>query len=630
VVNCTICSNSNTSGYYPYGNGSGIFCDYMSNVTVSNSIVWANQPGQMYSESTGLNCRYSDVQGGYEGTGNIDEDPMLTPDGHLRLGSPCINRGGLFGIYTEQDFDGDCRVYGGVIDIGADEYIDADSDGLPDWYEERHFDPNDPDAEPGADADGDQYTNLEEYELYSSDPTVHCAIYHVDAAQPDDSNDGLSWETAKRTVQAAVELARNSDRILIAQGHYPESISTMGRQISMQSKNPHDPDIVASTVLAGGVSMTNGEMAGCKVSGVTISNPESTGLLCVGSSPTITYCSIANSNSWYSYDYGGGVTCLNGRPTITNCTISGNLCGERGAALLCRDSRLTVANSVICGNVSYYGGQSIAVYAEQTDLTMSNCTISDNSHPEGYYYYGSAIQCSGGRLDIANSILWNNLSWQITGSNGSSVTVSYCDIRGGQQGIQGPWAGVGNMSVDPCFVDPGYWSQSPNYGGLWTDGDYHLKSEGWRWMQQTSHNTHWIWDGQTSVCIDAGNPGTLLGDEVAAVPTDPNNEWGVNVRVNLGAYGGTAEASMAPSGWALRADLTNDGTVDFADFAQWAQKLSFGHSECTSDLNRNTAVDFADFALFAEDWLAETRWCGSVLPLPDVILPGPLPPGGRR
>ena len=42
---------------------------------------------------------------------------------------------------------------------------------------------------------------------------------------------------------------------------------------------------------------------------------------------------------------------------------------------------------------------------------------------------------------------------------------------------------------------------------------------------------------------------------------------GTNLRINMEAYGGTAEASMPPYDWALLSDITNDGTVDFVDFA---------------------------------------------------------------
>ncbi len=68
---------------------------------------------------------YSDIEGGYTGIGegNIDADPeFLAPgsdDYHITAGSPCIDTGEDWGIYT--DMDDEVRPNNGF-DIGADEY----------------------------------------------------------------------------------------------------------------------------------------------------------------------------------------------------------------------------------------------------------------------------------------------------------------------------------------------------------------------------------------------------------------------------------------------------------------------------------------------------------------------------
>jgi hypothetical protein len=60
----------------------------------------------------------SDIEGGYEGEGNIDLDPLFVDvsggDSHLAPNSPCIDAGnnaapGL----PECDFEGDARILGG-------------------------------------------------------------------------------------------------------------------------------------------------------------------------------------------------------------------------------------------------------------------------------------------------------------------------------------------------------------------------------------------------------------------------------------------------------------------------------------------------------------------------------------
>ncbi|MBN2180672.1 MAG: protease inhibitor I42 family protein, partial [Sedimentisphaerales bacterium] len=70
------------------------------------------------------------------------------------------------------------------------------------------------------------------------------------------------------------------------------------------------------------------------------------------------------------------------------------------------------------------------------------------------------------------------------------------------------------------------------YDDFWVDGDYHLKSETGRWNPDTQT---WVTDDVTSPCIDAGDPNSQVGDEPF-----PNG-----IRINMGAYGGTTEASKS-------------------------------------------------------------------------------------
>jgi len=101
-------------------------------------------------------------------------------------------------------------------------------------------------------------------------------------------------------------------------------------------------------------------------------------------------------------------------------------------------------------------------------------------------------------------------------------------------------------------------------------------------------------DDVTSLCIDAGNPAIPLGDE----PTSPDN-----VRINMGAYGGTAEASKTPTGFGILADLTNDGVIDFQDFAAQAGCFGQTKSEQPGDIDRDGYMTFSDVKLLSEQWL---------------------------
>jgi hypothetical protein len=105
-----------------------------------------------------------------------------------------------------------------------------------------------------------------------------------------------------------------------------------------------------------------------------------------------------------------------------------------------------------------------------------------------------------------------------------------CDIQGG-------WSEESYLDVDPLFAAPGYWDTNGTpeilSDDVWVDGDYHLKSRGGRWDPA---GASWVEDEVDSPCIDAGNPQRSVDDE-------PVPNGGI---VNLGAYGGTIEASKRP------------------------------------------------------------------------------------
>jgi parallel beta-helix repeat protein/predicted outer membrane repeat protein len=145
--------------------------------------------------------------------------------------------------------------------------------------------------------------------------------------------------------------------------------------------------------------------------------------------------------------------------------------------------------------------------------TIRNLTIVDND-------FGISAN-ENSNPDISNCIFWNNTDGDLF----------QCEVR--YSCFESETPGAGNITGNPLFADP-------------VNGDYHLMSEGYRWNMQ---NGSWTWDFVTSPCIDAGDPTMPLGDEPMSVSHGPNNEYGINLRINMGAYGGTSQASLAPLYW---------------------------------------------------------------------------------
>ncbi|MDK1030180.1 MAG: hypothetical protein QGD96_12760 [Anaerolineae bacterium] len=313
----------------------------------------------------------------------------------------------------------------------------------------------------------------------------------------------------------------------------------------------------------------------------------------------ITNCIISGNSGLYT----GGLDYCNG--PISNCIISGNSATSYGGGGLgwCHT---VISNCIIAGNYAAQWGGGIL----DSSATIRNCVIVGNL--SGDIGGGVAFRGNVQNMEIINSIIWSNeatLGAQIAFANESEMTINYCDIAGGKQAVHGHtgstlnW-GIGNIDDYPYFVDPGYWDLNNTPGDtnddFWVDGDYHLQSEGWRW---DSLRLRWDYNDVTSRCIDAGNPGSALANELLTVPDDPANLRGENIRINMGAYGGTTEASMPPYDWTLLADLTNDGTVNLADFTGQAKDWLQSESEQPGDLDRDGTVDINDIAMLAEDWL---------------------------
>ncbi len=120
--------------------------------------MWGNTASngpQIYLSWSSITVSYSDVQGGWNGTGNINANPLfVNPTGgdyHLSSGSPCIDAGDPNFVPSpgETDIDGQPRVMDGNgdgvarVDMGADEFVRIDSGICGDLDEDGDVDYDD-------------------------------------------------------------------------------------------------------------------------------------------------------------------------------------------------------------------------------------------------------------------------------------------------------------------------------------------------------------------------------------------------------------------------------------------------------------------------------------------------------
>ena len=306
------------------------------------------------------------------------------------------------------------------------------------------------------------------------------------------------------------------------------------------------------------INGSNPTLIGCVFSENTVSFNElpgsGGGMYNHNSNPVLINCSFSgNVAIWQGV--GGGMANYESNPVLINCVFVANSVEKNdsepisgGGAIFNDQSNPTLINCIFSANsaINSTGG---GVNSIRSITTFINCTFAANRAS-----YGNSIACwqtwqkekpQPCLAFITNSILWDD-SYQIWNEEGSIVTVSYSDIKGGQSAIYDPLSTVvwsnGNIDTDPNFASPGYWAAWNDIGvavepnelnAIWVDGDYHLKSEAGRWDPESDI---WVYDEVTSPCIDAGDPNSPIDLEPL-----PNGD-----RINMGAYGGTTEASKSP------------------------------------------------------------------------------------
>ena len=412
-------------------------------------------------------------------------------------------------------------------------------------------------------------------------------------------NNGSSWENAYTFLQDAIADANNSDKLVeirVAQGTYKpdmgegiipgdreatfnlmSQVAIIGSFAGLSEPNPDVQNTkLYKTILTG--DLNGDDLPGfanrsdnsyhvlsaidvdesAYIEGLYITGGNADGLPVNNSVPTqrrddhtirggglyadnghfymIRNCTFKDN---YAYGYGSGIY-LSGSARFLNCNFSGNKAGISGGAV-CFGNDINVLGDMYFRGCIFQGNSSVSGAESYTGpIAFCNCTLVDNFIEQSY-------------SNIINCIIWNreqNLPpyW---------YSLYYSDIN-----INDSYLGDHhNINLDPLFADPGNWDDNgtPDDANddFWVEGDYHLKSQAGRWNPNTQS---WIQDDVTSPCIDTGDPNSPIGYEPF-----PNGGY-----INMGAYGGTSEASKSYFGKPLcetiiAGDINGDCKVDQTD-----------------------------------------------------------------
>jgi predicted outer membrane repeat protein len=333
IINNTIAWCQTAASY-----GGGIYCDTNS-VTIVNNIIAYCSGGVYGVEGMTLNnnCVFGNGQNYQSFTdptglnGNISVDPQFAtnpfrPDFHIIPTSPCRDAGdSTIGVGDSVDIDGDPRIVGAAVDIGCDEFQGAT-------------------------------------------PVFTPTIIRV-SPTGDDANDGSSWISAKRTVQAGIDVTTlNGGQVWVAAGIYNENLTLrhfvslyggfVGTETSLLERNW----TTNATILDGG---QNGRV-----------------ILAM------------DLQRWNAVD---GFVIRNGRTNV-------------GAGIYCIESATTIAHNVISNNVATPfnpspNGLGGGIYCEAGTVLGSSQTIISNVFYANRAVVGGGIACAG---FVLSALIANN------------------------------------------------------------------------------------------------------------------------------------------------------------------------------------------------------------------------------
>ena len=401
-------SNTSMKNLTIYGNsGSGVACN-SSNISLDNCILWNNIPEEIIFYSGSISVNYTDIQGGWQGIGNIDEDPQfVNPDiGNFNLleSSPCINSGNP---YFPPDPDGTRP------DMGAFYYYNDASEIIVDFIA---------DSTVGFSQLGVQFTDLS--------VAFNCNI--------------TSWSWNFGDGETSIE--QNPAHDYNSGGFYTVSLTVEGDNGNSETETKEDYVVVYTVIedsaiistgtwyaenspylVQGRATVPEGQTLtiepGTLIQLYTGSNATAGRLVVDGTiiaegtiSDTIVFTRYGNNGNWITlnlgfddslssvsyckFKYGCGIGMCRASVTIENCLFENNVAN----AITCSYNSTTIINNNIIRNNNEGG-----IYIVQSNTTIMNNIIINNGQLGDY---------SGIIFALSNGIIENNI---IRGNSGNGI-----------------------------------------------------------------------------------------------------------------------------------------------------------------------------------------------------------------
>ncbi|MHC4109728.1 MAG: dockerin type I domain-containing protein [Planctomycetota bacterium] len=317
---------------------------------------------------------------------------------------------------------------------------------------------------------------------------------------------------------------------------------------------------------------------------------------CKGPGPQIRNCITSSNTTRWS---GGGIAVMDSNALIDLCDIYDNHCWASAGGIYSDGNphsdpnidpnkpNCIIQNCNIVFNWGYWSGGVSSNYGSFADI--DNCTIAGNIASWSWLVGG--LETYSGGANVTNTNIWGNTGVQQASATvgfppsalsmefssleldrfvvNPDINVTYSNIQIiDNDGFYDPtavWSGEGNINKDPMFVNP-----------IFRPYDFHLQN--------------------TSPSVNAGNP-------FAEYSLEPAPNGG---RINIGAYGGTEEASGSDILRPVPADADADLMVNMVDFAILGDNWGLEGENIKNkkaDFDNNGIVDGRDLSILQKFWL---------------------------
>jgi hypothetical protein len=483
VESTTITANTGASP------GGAIYC-FDSTVDVSNSILWDNRLGEIYvSSGSAPVITWSDISGGYAGTGNIDADPLFLPgpSGALCLrqtaagqdaDSPCLDAADPGSALLPGSTRTDSVQDAGVPDMGfhhpliSDLHICHQPGGFTFTALAGGNPPSDQTLEIWSCGAGPlDWTVSDDADWLTLAPESGSSTGELNPVTVSVDPAGMVSGQYLATVTLSAAGAVNSPQLLnvlldLTGGeiHVPADYSTI--QGAIDAALPGYVVVVADGTYTGSGNR-NLDFGGKAITVTSASGPDDCIIDCANmgrgfifqnsEGPDSVVQGLQIRNGWNNWEGGGGIYCSDASPRITGCIIT-SCTGPYGGGIFCASSWAVIQDNIITGNLAEgedtsYGfgafGGGIVCWGGEPIICGNEITGNIAQSPEYLYEddFGGGIGC------YSTAVIFNNLIRDNTADEGGGgIYAGYDSPAITNNTIIGNWATLagGGISIEGC------------------------------------------------------------------------------------------------------------------------------------------------------------------------------------